>query len=1748
MSLDKFIRLADCLTEFEAALLANELPVNSKCLLETHIGEVKSNWIRLKEAYDKCLADLSVEEEEEEQYGDEKDKERASPLETIKEKYKTTYSTYCRCIARLTEILNQLTPLPLTTNSSSKDHTLNLPPIELSVFQGDYKSWPTFRDLFTALCIHNSKLSPIEKLFYLSQKTKGEAHDIVSKSPLTNDGFKSAWSNLCARFENKRVLINGQLKTLFNLPCIHTESSGALKKLQRDINSCIDTLKLYKVDIKSWNPIFIFLCSNCLPDVTLTLWEQTISDKTNIPEWSELDNFLTSRYRTLESVTELKGSSEGKTGKHKTSSNSKPSSNKVNFFQTKVVNKIECQLCPKEFHLIRKCPRFIKMDPTQRLTEIKRNNLCINCFAGSHSLKNCKSMKTCAKCNRRHHTLLHRESETQRQPTDDSFPKHGNSSTLAQPSTSHFISSNSPNGVIQSCFASSSSGILLGTAVVNILHQGEIYRARALLDTGSEGSFISEKLSNLLKLPVRRTSAMISGLNNSISASVQKECCFVLVSDTVADFEIAVSALVVPHLSNNLPSRTISTEAFSNLPQLQLADPRFYESAKIDILLGADVLPSVMLSRNQHRICGSLMAQETVFGWILTGPVAGRESSCFTTCVSYFCEVSLDRQISRFWEVENVPQKRFPSQNDKYCDELYSKTTRRTPDGRYVVLLPFKESYPEEMILGSSRKSALAQFFRNEARLLRNPDLKHEYDKSLEEYITLEHMSPIDCPDPLNAQSNYYLPHHAVVKPERTTTKVRVVFNASCPTSNGLSLNDVLHTGPVLQNDLTLLILRWRFYQFVLNGDIQKMYRQILVHQSHTPFQRILFRKTPNEQIQDFELKTVTFGLNCAPYLAIRTMIQLANDVQDKYPLASQILRSYMYVDDALFGAHSIQKVIDARNQLIDALASAGFSIRKWISNRKSILEGLPADSLLYADFLEFEDRSSAKTLGIRWNALSDAFYFTPITFSEDPSYTKREVLSQISKLFDPAGWLSPIVIVAKILMQRIWMERTDWDSVISPDSLVIWKTFQNNYPFIEKIRIPRWINFSPEGEVEFHGFSDASEKAYSAAIYIRVTYPNAVDTRLVTSKTKVAPLKTLSIPRLELCGATLLAEMFDHLIPNFDVQNYTIFCWTDSSIVLSWLSKPPCCWSTFVANRVSKITQVVESSRWFHVDSRHNPADIASRGYSPQELLKCKLWWEGPNWLSKPSKDWPKFSKETIDETQLEKKSLRVHFLYFQDFHDILDRFSSFSRALRVVSYIYRFYFATHPKLRSNYKRDSLSISTAEILFVRKQLISTTQKAYYPNEYMSLHSKKSIPSSSPLLCLNPFMDPEGIMRVCGRLESSPGLSYQERHPIIIPYNCQYSRLVVEFTHQICLHGGNQLVLRLVRMQYWIPKVQNLIKSIIHKCKPCILYKRKCQKQLMAALPPERCELSRPFAHTGLDFAGPFEIKSYAGRCCRISKGYVCLFVCFATKAIHLEATSDLSTSTFLAAFNRFVSRRGCPLHLHSDNGTTFVGASKILAKEFIQTSRQAVTSHYAHQNITWHFIPPGAPHMGGLWEAGVKSFKLHFKKTAGIHKYTFEEFQTLLSKIEACLNSRPISPNSQNPSDLAALTPGHFLIGCPILVPLEPEISQSSISIQNRWQKLRALYQHFCSRWKSEYLKELQKRYKWKKPDTNLQKDMLVVISEENLPPNSWRLGRISRIHHGNDQRVRVADIKTERGIVTRPITKLVVLANENA
>ncbi|XP_073831520.1 uncharacterized protein [Musca autumnalis] len=999
--------------------------------------------------------------------------------------------------------------------------------------------------------------------------------------------------------------------------------------------------------------------------------------------------------------------------------------------------------------------------------------------------------------------------------------------------------------------------------------------------------------------------------------------------------------------------------------------------------------------------------------------------------------------------------------------------------------------------LGNSRNIALAQFFRMEKKLMRTPEIKEEYDKSIIEYLELGHMRKIK-PEEVNDTPNNYLPHHAVIKPDRLTTKLRVVFNASCPTSNKTSLNDTLFPGPILQQDLVEQILKWRFFKYAFNADITKMYRQILLDPRQTKFQRILLRKSPQDPIEDYELLTVTFGVNCAPFLALRTLIKLAEDVKEIYPKAANIILQNLYVDDVLAGGHTVEETIQARKELVTALDSAGFKLMKWASNHHTIIKDIPQENLLPLNWLDIAEDASTKTLGIRWNISGDFFSFTPPAMEDRDVYTKREVLSTIAKLFDPCGWLAPIIIVAKLVMQQIWLDKIDWDDTLKPLTLINWKNFVRNSKDIELLKVPRWITFTLNSSVEIHGFCDASESAYGVTLYIRVETPdNNVQTFLLAAKSRVAPIKKLSIPRLELCGAVLLSKLAASTMRNLQISDYTTQFWTDSTIVFAWLKKPPCHWSTFVGNRVSEISENVGQENWRHVDSENNPADIASRGCSPTELKAHKLWWNGPQWLTLPKDRWP--SNQFHDETDLEAKAVKALTLFDQK-DDPLKNFSSLSKVYR--AYALRLWKNTGIN-RQHLRTSTLDLTATEIQDGKRS--SIIQKFFYLDEYEALEKKTRISPTSSLLTLNPFLDPKGIMRANGRLVQSTALTYSERHPIILPHGAILSQLLVDFIHKITLHGGNLLMLRVIRSEFWIFGLKSLVKKTIRNCKVCIIHKKRTQDQLMASLPPERTFLSRPFTNTGVDFAGPFNIKSYSSRACLLTKGYVCLFICFATKAIHLEPTSDLSTYASLVAFSRFVSRRGCPACIYSDNGTNFVEAVDLLKRDriaFVKNLQNSILQNNFHQD----------PHMGGLWEAGVKSFKTHLKKSIPKMNFTFEEFTTILTRIEASLNSRPLSPASDDPNDFSPLTPGHFLIGTAILTPAEPDISDTDISLVNRWKRLKVISQYFCNRWKLEYLHELHRRTKWKYTRENIKEGDLVVIKDDRLAPNEWKMGRVDK------------------------------------
>lgn len=1616
---------------------------------------------------------------------------------------------------------------------------LKVPACDTESFEGGYEEWPSFRDMFTAVYVNHPKLTRAQKLYHLRNKTKGDAGAIVKRYPLCDDNFDLAWNALKARYDNKRVLVDKQLRILFDIPVAADENSESINKIHATVVDCLSMLKSLNVPTDGWDPILIHLISTKLPGNTLSLWEQSLKSHRELPKWSQMDEFLNNRFEVVERISSVRTI--------KTYTSNMTTKNKIQTYHSQDKLNSKCTLCDAD-HSIRICPEFRKFTPQQRIDFVFKNKYCNNCLASNHTKGNCKSKNTCIVCKKNHHTLLHIQSKYSNSNSDNSSGPSRDSKQVSRnnskidyetPSTS----SQARSAQVQANFSSNNEPILLRTALVQIRHCGELFTTRALIDPGSQRTFVSEKLRKLLKLPYHKSHFEIIGIGGQ-SQSSDKECEIEIFSPR-KKFSFTINAIVLPKVTRRIPSASFIISNPEELEQLDLADPYFNQSSQIDLIIGNDSERFINLDGVIKNICGGTSAYNTIFGWVLSGPIKATHVQSFSTTVFPSDTPELTDLVRKFWEQEEVPNIRQCTPEDEFCENFYQKTTTRQDDGRYVVRLPFKQEFPDTVYLGSSRFLALGQFSRMEQNLSKNPELQEQYKSVLNEYLDLGHMeesSPTEISqnDKFNS---FYLPHHAVVRPEHKTTKVRVVFNASRKTKSGFSLNDVLYTGPTLQTDLIATILNWRQYKYVFSGDIQKMYRQILVHPADRNYQRILHQKDNSSPIRDYCLTTVTFGVNCAPFLAIRTLKQLAVDSKSKLPLAAAVIENESYVDDILSGGFSIEEAILKRQQLITALNSAGFPLKKITANDPRLLLNLPTDDLYDQHFLRFQESSSVKTLGIKWNALTDTFsYAFPIQPNKG-KVSKRKVLSVVASLYDPIGWITPIVMRAKLLMQQIWLEGGGWDDEISPDSHTIWDDFLLDLAYIELVSIPRWMQYKPSDVVQIHGFCDASKAAYCACVYIRCqTHNNVTFSNIIISKTKVAPLKTISLPRLELNGAVLLAKLVKYITSTLKFNIGDTILWTDASIVLGWLSKTPSTWETFVANRTSQVHELVPNATWRHVSTHDNPADLGTRGSRPQDLANNTLWWNGPPWICNPPSTWPEtdplFTKAPMENSK------QVHsFVTCTGDHDILSRFSSYAKSLRVLSYVFRFYHGTHAMHKNNHTFTSTSVDYKEILFVKTRLISLAQIQFFKEEYDSLTQARPIPDKSSLKSLNPYMDSQNIMRVNGRLTEAP-LPFNESHPIILPGKSRFCHLYLAHLHQYLMHAECSLMCRMTQTEFYISRLKRKVKSIIRDCKTCTIFKQRQCSQIMAPLPADRCSLTPPFHTTGIDFAGPVELKSSNVRQSPYIKGYVCVFVCFSTKAIHLEVCSELSSASFEATFARFVGRRGLPHRVVTDNGRNFLGSSRALLKEFrnfLKTASSDIAQKYATHGFEWSFIPPHAPHMGGLWEAAVKSFKFHFKRIAGTHKFTYEQCSTVLARIEGVLNSRPISAMSEDPNDLTALTPGHFLRGSPMLSLPEPNCQ--NLSLINRWLKLKALHHEFSIRWKEDYLKSLHKRYKWKIPIPNLNIGDLVVVMDDLLPPNEWRLGRIEKTHEGSDSRVRIADVRTANGTITRPIVKLCAL-----
>ena len=605
------------------------------------------------------------------------------------------------------------------------------------------------------------------------------------------------------------------------------------------------------------------------------------------------------------------------------------------------------------------------------------------------------------------------------------------------------------------------------------------------------------------------------------------------------------------------------------------------------------------------------------------------------------------------------------------------------------------------------------------------------------------------------------------------------------------------------------------------------------------------------------------------------------------------------------------------------------------------------------------------------------------------------------------------------------------------------------------------------------------------------------------------------------------------------------VFCFTDSTIVLAWLHTPTYLLQTFVANRVQQVLEITNAQWWHHVRGEDNPADVGSRGTMPSLLKDSSLWWSGPEWCTKPLSDWP--TPEILPAVNVpELKPTTLSLITVNknpSFLTFTEKYSSLIRLLRVLAYMRRFIHNSQIKGPCKSQRVGGPLSPVELSTTKQHCIKVIQHHFYPEAFSAGNPNNW---TLELRKLAGFVDGEGLLRVGGRLHNAL-MPDEQRHPILLPSRSHFTTLIVDYHHQKNHHAGPTTLLASIRQEFWIPAARNLVKLVKRKCITCVRFSKQTVSPLMGSLPASRFQAVRPFLHTGVDFAGPFMCREALSRRAAVRKSYLCIFICMASRAVHLELALGMSVTEFLDVFDRFVSRRGLPAAMYSDCGTNFVGTAgylKELEQWFNGTStRQSIINQTSHLAIQWKFNPPLSPHFGGGWEAAVKSAKAILFKAIGNHPFTCWELSTMFSKVECILNSRPLQPVSDSPDDLEALTPGHFIVGHPLNALPDWDLTNIPSNRLTRWQLIRERIQFFWHRWNEEYVRSLQQRNKWIENTRNLQVGDLVLVKDSTQPAAVWPLARISKIHPGPDEVVRVVTLKTAKGTYKRPTVKLIPL-----
>ena len=1635
-----------------------------------------------------------------------------------------------------------------SVSTSSSGQNCKLPKLELPMFDGDPLQWQGFFEQFNASIHNNEQLTDIDRFSYLKRYLKGRAFDVVSGLSLNSANYKEAIALLKERFGDPQVLITAHMESLLKIRRLRSSDDvEGLRKLYGEIEKCVRNLRSLKVETSTYGCLLIPILNERLPDdLTLILSRRFGGDV-----WT-LDLLLKYLNEEIQAKERCSGGKKSDfnnryaKGDRFTASSLHVGSNNVK----------KCVFCYKEGHSPSQCQAV----PTsrERRKVLRRFSKCFICLQGGHVAKDCTLRYECKKCGGRHHVSICFGDMTESRPSNSSKSESGN---VLEGSTNICLT----------------DGVLLQTALGKVCDREEnsSQQTRFLFDSGSQRTYITEQLRRRLKLKRIRSEKIVIrtfGETNSVVRNLD----VVKFKACGNGINVLCEALVVPVVCSPLCGQNINYAKYSytHLKGLELADRGDGKRGlEIDVLIGSDYyyrfFTGKIIKGDQEN---GPVALKSIFGWVLSGSYGnGRSKSthCYDVHAMKCSVDTIDRddmlrkELNNFWNIESVKP-------DEKCVIHEFEKHIEFNGSRYVTRLPFRKDHdplPDNYNTCVSRLKGLK-------KRLSAGELTHNYNEIFIDYEREGIIERVPKKELLKAEGEvHYLPHRPVIREDKETTKIRAVFDASCCSDGRPSLNDCLYPGPNLLAKILDILLRFRVNKIGIIADIKQAFLNVSVAKEHIDFLRFLWFEvdTEDHDIVIYRFLRVVFGVNSSPFLLNATIRHhLSKHLNEMKAFVEQFLRD-LYVDDISTGVKNFEegKYFYARAKSI--MADAGFNLRKWVTNDSQLQQFIDSkegnvsndnlgdnESYIETQLGVTSENKSKRVLGVEWETNEDKFVFRFNDFVRQARCfkpTKRNILRVAASFYDPMGLISPITARVKIIFQLLCKDRLSWDENVPEKISHVWEELLRDLETLNAVRIPRFVCALDEELLQIHGFCDSSKQAYCAAVYFRKVTSQGVEVRLMAAKTRVAPIKELSIPKLELLSCVLLTELLKIIFNalNFCTLNYDLFCWTDSEVALCWLKGNNKCWKPWVENRVVKCRSVVAKEKWYHVSGKKNPADVPTRLGRIGSALS-DVWFCGPEFLREHEFEIDKYlgisESRVAEEVAVETKRSCVKEIasslendgdyemvqtfvttestsqrkYISDVIDVTS-FSSFDKLIGVTCYVLRFV----NNLKNLVKKNSDCIITEEVATIgerkeaiREWLISEQYKLRTEADFEKLKSS-----------LNLFLDDVGCWRLKGRFGLSL-LAYDVKFPVILRgKESAFTRLVVNNAHERVFHHGVETTLAFVRSKYWIVRGRNTVKNIIRKCVIC---KRFNGKVLTPPPPPDlpsyRIDVNYCFYAVGIDYAGPLFIREKDA----LSKVYIVIFSCATSRAIHLELVKSMDKVSFMYSFERFMSRKGKPKIVISDNAKTFK------AKE--------VKQFYLQHDIQQKFILPASPWWGGFYERMVRSVKSCLRKSLGRSLIDYEQLETILCKVEAVINSRPLTYLSDVDID-TPLTPYRLMFGRNVQYNnVEIEENFSNPNLRKRLTYLKSLLRQFWKQFVSSYLNELRQMHLYQKGNSNpgsLKKGDVVLIKDDRpLPRYRWKIGRVVELVEGRDSHVRGAKLRTisdagDSSSCYRPIQKLI-------